>query len=252
MHAAHIAERDRREQAEADANGAGDDEHAPHCLPWREQWLLARNEHGDRHQATDHRAANPHLDRAEHGLCRRGRWESHTEADAPRAPSASGASADVEGASGASAEVEGASGASAEVDEASAEVAGAEFVSAPLPGASLLGTEVLLLALVNNDSSSAAAAIAVEDLIRSMPPGSRLPSYRQLQQRYRLGPATVQRMLADLATRGLLVTRPGSGTYTAHRRAAHVASDVSWQTLALGSRAGLGADLERLVEPSPP
>jgi len=62
----------------------------------------------------------------------------------------------------------------------------------------------------------------------------------------------VQRVLARLASRGLLVTRSGSGTYTAPRRAAAAAADVSWQTLALGSRAGLGADLERLIEPADP
>jgi len=81
-------------------------------------------------------------------------------------------------------------------------------------------------------------------MVQSMPPGSRLPSYRDLQQRYRLSPATVQRILADLSRRGLLVTRPGSGTYTAQRRQASAAADVSWQTLALGSRTGLSVDLE--------
>jgi DNA-binding transcriptional MocR family regulator len=85
--------------------------------------------------------------------------------------------------------------------------------------------------------------------VRSLPPESRLPSYRELQQRYRLSPATVQRLLADLGQRGLLVTRPGSGTYTTSRRPAAVPTDVSWQTLALGSRSGLGQDLERLVDP---
>ncbi len=85
----------------------------------------------------------------------------------------------------------------------------------------------------------------------SLPPESRLPSYRELQQRYRMSPATVQRMLADLARRGLVETRPGSGTYTAARRTVSAPADVSWQTLALGSRAGLGADLENLVEPTP-
>ena len=84
-----------------------------------------------------------------------------------------------------------------------------------------------------------------------MPAGSQLPSYRELQQRYRLSPATVQRLLADLTRRGLVVTRPGSGTFIAERRASPRAADVSWQTLALGSRPGLGADLERLVEPPP-
>src|SRR5215475_3520260 len=85
-----------------------------------------------------------------------------------------------------------------------------------------------------------------------MPPGSRLPSYRELQQRYRLSPATVQRMLADLSRRGLLVTRPGSGTYTAPRRPSAPAADVSWQTLALGARTGLSPDLERLLEVTAP
>ncbi len=120
-------------------------------------------------------------------------------------------------------------------------------------GAAFLpATEVLLLALMNNDSSSASVASRIEDLVQSMPPGSRLPSYRDLQQRYRLSPATVQRMLADLSRRGLLVTRPGSGTYTAPRRQAPAAADVSWQTLALGSRTGLSVDLERLVDPGAP
>jgi DNA-binding transcriptional MocR family regulator len=105
---------------------------------------------------------------------------------------------------------------------------------------------------MNNDSSQVSAQAAVEDLIGSLPPDSKLPSYRDLQQRYRLSPATVQRILAVLARRGLVVTRPGSGTFTAPRRRAAPAADVSWQTLALGSRAGLGSDLERLIEPSPP
>jgi DNA-binding transcriptional MocR family regulator len=105
---------------------------------------------------------------------------------------------------------------------------------------------------MNNDSSDGTALASIEALIGSLPPDSKLPSYRQLQQRYRLSPATVQRMLADLSRRGMLVTRPGSGTFTAPRRAARPPADLSWQTLALGSRAGLGPDLERLVDPLPP
>jgi len=105
---------------------------------------------------------------------------------------------------------------------------------------------------MSSDSSNGSALAGIEALIGSLPPDSKLPSYRELQQRYRLSPATVQRMLADLARRGLLVTKPGSGTFTAARRAVRPAADLSWQTLALGSRAGLGADLERLVDPLPP
>jgi DNA-binding transcriptional MocR family regulator len=105
---------------------------------------------------------------------------------------------------------------------------------------------------MNDGSSSASALAAVEDLIGSLPPDTRLPSYRELQQRYRLSPATVQRMLASLAMRGLVVTKPGSGTFTVARRLSAPAADMSWQTLALGSRPGLGPELERLVEPPPP
>jgi len=96
------------------------------------------------------------------------------------------------------------------------------------------------------------AQAAIEALVGSLAAGSKLPSYRDLQQRYRLSPTTVQRLLADLARRGLVVTRPGSGTFTAARRPRQHAADVSWQTLALGSRPGLGSDLEQLVEPPPP
>jgi DNA-binding transcriptional MocR family regulator len=105
---------------------------------------------------------------------------------------------------------------------------------------------------MNDDSNQASALAAVEDLVASLPTGSKLPSYRVLQQRYRLSPATVQRLLAVLAQRGLVMTRPGSGTFTAARRQSRGLPDVSWQTLALGSRAGLGPELERLIEPPPP
>jgi DNA-binding transcriptional MocR family regulator len=105
---------------------------------------------------------------------------------------------------------------------------------------------------MNKDSSQGGAQAAIEHLVGSLAAGSKLPSYRDLQQRYRLSPATVQRLLADLARRGLVVTRPGSGTFTAERRPSARGANVSWQTLVLGSRSGLGADLENLVEPPPP
>jgi DNA-binding transcriptional MocR family regulator len=111
---------------------------------------------------------------------------------------------------------------------------------------------VLLLTVMGDSSGNRSALAGLERMIGSLPPDSKLPSYRELQQRYRLSPATVQRLLADLARRGLLVTKPGSGTFTAPRRPARPAADLTWQTLALGSRVGLGPDLERLVDPLPP
>jgi DNA-binding transcriptional MocR family regulator len=105
---------------------------------------------------------------------------------------------------------------------------------------------------MNSDSGSGPALASLEQLVVSLPPDTRLPSYRDLQQRFRLSPATVQRVLSELARRGLLVTRPGSGTFTAARRPPRRDAELSWQSPALGSRAGLGADLERLVDPVPP
>lgn len=63
---------------------------------------------------------------------------------------------------------------------------------------------------------------------------------------------TVQRALSALVARGLVVTRPGRGSYTATRRPTAGREELGWQTLALGSRANLAADLERLLSPTPP
>lgn len=62
---------------------------------------------------------------------------------------------------------------------------------------------------------------------------------------------TAQRALALLASRGLLVTRPGRGSYTAARRPATGGGDLGWQTAALGSRMSLLSDLEDLLAPTP-
>lgn len=71
-----------------------------------------------------------------------------------------------------------------------------------------------------------------------MRPGERLPSTREISARHRVSPVTVSRALAELRAEGVLVTRPGSGTYVAERLAVGPADglDTSWQTVALGDR----------------
>lgn len=59
---------------------------------------------------------------------------------------------------------------------------------------------------------------------------------RELTARYRVSPVTVARVLSELVAEGVVVTRPGAGTYIAARARgqARVTHDYSWQTIALG------------------
>lgn len=69
-------------------------------------------------------------------------------------------------------------------------------------------------------------------------PGGKLPSSRALVERYRVSPVTVSRALAQLASEGLVVTRPGAGAFRAHPRApVHAPGDTSWQEVALSADA---------------
>jgi DNA-binding transcriptional MocR family regulator len=83
---------------------------------------------------------------------------------------------------------------------------------------------------------------------RALPPGSRLPSVRELMARHRASPVTVQRALAQLAGEGLVVPRPGRGTFVAERGERARAPDLGWQDVALADRPRLPAEgLEELL-----
>ncbi|MBP0459873.1 aminotransferase-like domain-containing protein [Streptomyces montanisoli] len=70
-------------------------------------------------------------------------------------------------------------------------------------------------------------------------PGGKLPSSRELVERYHVSPVTVSRALARLASEGLVTTRPGAGAYRAAARpAAAQPVDTSWQEVTLSADAG--------------
>lgn len=77
--------------------------------------------------------------------------------------------------------------------------------------------------------------------IAKLAPGDRLPSSRDLIRRHGVSPVTVARAFARLAAEGVVVTRPGSGTFVAPRRARRSGArddatdiiDTSWQAVAL-------------------
>lgn len=104
---------------------------------------------------------------------------------------------------------------------------------------------------MDNDSGFDAVVGELLRVASQQPPDSLLPSTRHLQKRFRVSALTAQRALALLASKGLLVTRPGRGSYTAARRPATKGAELGWQTAALGSRTGLAADLEDLLAPTP-
>lgn len=53
---------------------------------------------------------------------------------------------------------------------------------------------------------------------QEFPPGSQLPSGRELANHYGVSPATIQRATATLRRRGLLVGRPGRGVFVAEKQ----------------------------------
>lgn len=86
--------------------------------------------------------------------------------------------------------------------------------------------------------------------VAGLPPGERLPTSRDLVRRYGVSPVTVARAFALLAAEGAVVTRPGSGTFVAPRRARpEGAGDTSWQAVAL---AGRDFDVAGALDPTHP
>ena len=58
-------------------------------------------------------------------------------------------------------------------------------------------------------------ATALRDLAATLPEGARLPSVRELMREHGASPVTVQRAIATLSAEGLVVPRPGRGTFVA-------------------------------------
>ncbi len=67
-------------------------------------------------------------------------------------------------------------------------------------------------------------------------PGQRLPSTRRLVEVHHVSPVTVSRALGALAAEGLIVTRPGAGTFVAEPALGAPPVDYGWQTVALSDR----------------
>jgi DNA-binding transcriptional MocR family regulator len=107
---------------------------------------------------------------------------------------------------------------------------------------------------MKNDSSIAEAAAAIRAEAGRRRAGERLPSTREFVSRLGVSPVTVSRALAGLVADGVVVTRPGAGTFVADRpsRLGAAERDYSWQTVALGERRVTAAGVLASLDTPPP
>ncbi|MGI5226821.1 PLP-dependent aminotransferase family protein [Actinoallomurus sp. CA-142502] len=91
---------------------------------------------------------------------------------------------------------------------------------------------------MEDDSSIATLAAELRGAVARLRPGDRLPSSRALMARHQVSPVTVSRAIGLLSAEGLVVTRPGSGTYVAERAVPRAPADLSygWQAVTLADR----------------
>jgi DNA-binding transcriptional MocR family regulator len=106
---------------------------------------------------------------------------------------------------------------------------------------------------MSQSSSTDALVSALRASAQAMAAGEQLPSTRELIARHGVSPVTVSRALAMLSAEGVVVTRPGSGTYVCERASRHLGgSDLSWQTAALGDGTVDSASVEFLLQSEAP
>jgi DNA-binding transcriptional MocR family regulator len=107
------------------------------------------------------------------------------------------------------------------------------------------------LSFIINDSSSERLKEWLRTEAARLGPGQRLPSTRWLIQTHRVSPLTVSRALAELGRDGVVVSRPGAGTFVAQPRAGRHGdpADYSWQTVTLAERLIDAEGLSPLADP---
>ncbi|MGD0553971.1 MAG: PLP-dependent aminotransferase family protein [Streptosporangiaceae bacterium] len=102
---------------------------------------------------------------------------------------------------------------------------------------------------MNNDSSTVRLAGWLRSEVRRLAPGDRLPATRSLVETQQVSPVTVSRALAMLTAEGLVVTRPGAGTFVAERADRSDTADMSWQAVVLGERSINADGISPLADP---
>src|SRR5262249_30096615 len=138
------------------------------------------------------------------------------------------------------------------VSEKAATPSPASAVPPARPVTAIEGAAVALFcAVMNHGSSSGNLADILRGELDRYSPGEKLPSSRDLVDRFGVSPVTAPRAPAALAAEGLVVTRPGAGAYRAQRRGTGPrAVDTSWQQVALTAEEQHGEPAPRVVDAS--
>ncbi len=89
---------------------------------------------------------------------------------------------------------------------------------------------------MTKSTSSDALVERLRVAVGELAPGARLPATRALVDRHHVSPVTVSRALAELAAQGLVVTRPGAGTFKVTPPPPAAPIDYGWQSGALADR----------------
>jgi DNA-binding transcriptional MocR family regulator len=104
---------------------------------------------------------------------------------------------------------------------------------------------------MNNDSSIDVLKQWLRGEAARLGPGQRLPSTRWIIEARHVSPLTVSRALTELGREGIVVVRPGAGTFAARPTGSRHRDppDYSWQTVVLAERAIDTEGLSALADP---
>jgi DNA-binding transcriptional MocR family regulator len=102
---------------------------------------------------------------------------------------------------------------------------------------------------MDSDSTTVQLVDSLRAEIGALRPGDQLPSTRRLVATHRVSPVTVSRALTALVAEGLIVTRPGAGTFVAQPSPSRAPADHSWQTVVLADRSIDAEALSPLFDP---
>ncbi|WP_019144736.1 aminotransferase-like domain-containing protein [Aeromicrobium massiliense] len=95
---------------------------------------------------------------------------------------------------------------------------------------------------MSNDSSWQGLADVLAEELEHLPAGARIPTHRQLVQRFGASATTVSRALSSLSRQGLIESRPGAGSFRSASRAATSVVDTGWQEAALAVSPVVGSE----------